>query len=93
MTLNGTKTRLCYSQSVNSEMPDNGKGVMIFEACICLLMNAVALTGNLLVCFAVYKNSRLRTTTNLYIVSLAGTDLLSATLVMPFTAGVLITRK
>ena len=93
MNLTDTKTNLCYSQSVNSEMPDNGIGVMIFEACICLLMNAVALIGNLLVCLAVYKNHRLRTTTNLYIVSLAGTDLLSATLVMPFTAGVLITRK
>lgn len=93
MNLTDTKTNLCYSQSVNSEMPDNGIGVMIFEACICLLMNAVALIGNLLVCLAVYKNPRLRTTTNLYIISLAGTDLLSATLVMPFTAGVLITRK
>ena len=93
MTLNGTKTSLCYSESVNSEMPDNGIGVMIFEASICLLMNVVALTGNLFVCLAVYRNPRLRTTTNLYIISLAGTDLLSATLVMPFTAGVLITRK
>ena len=93
MTLNVTKTRLCYSESVNSEMPDNGIGVMIFEASICLLMNVVALIGNLLVCLAVYRNPRLRTTTNLYIISLAGTDLLSATLVMPFTAGVLITRK
>lgn len=93
MTLEDTKTSLCYSENVNSEMPDNGKVVMIFEATTCLLMNAVALIGNLLVCFAVYRNPRLRTTTNLYIISLAGTDLLSATLVMPFTAGVLVTRK
>lgn len=76
-----------------SEMPDHGKAVTILETGICLLMNTVSLTGNLLVCLAVYKNPRLRTTTNLYIIGLAVTDLLSATFVMPFTAGVLMTRK
>lgn len=74
-------------------MLDHGQVLTIIETAACLLMNAVSLTGNLLVCLAVYKNPRLRTTTNLYIISLAVTDLLSATFVMPFTAGVLITRK
>lgn len=75
-----------------TKMPDHGKTVTILETGICLLMNTVSLTGNLLVCLAVYKNPRLRTTTNLYIIGLAVTDLLSATFVMPFTAGVLMTR-
>lgn len=80
-------------QSAATEMPDHGEAVTIAETGVCLLMNIVSLTGNLLVCLAVYKNPRLRTTTNLYIISLAVSDLLSATFVMPFTAGVLITRK
>ena len=80
-------------ESTEAEMLDHGEAVAIAETGVCLLMNMVTLTGNLLVCLAVYKNSRLRTTTNLYIISLAVSDLLSATFVMPFTAGVLITRK
>lgn len=80
-------------ESAEAEMPDQGEAVAIAEMGVCLLMNVVSLTGNLLVCLAVYKNPRLRTTTNLYIISLAVSDLLSATFVKPFTAGVLITRK
>ena len=76
-----------------SEMADYGAAVTITETSVCLLMNSISLTGNLLVCLAVYRNPRLRTTTNLYIIGLAATDLLSATFVMPFTAGALITRK
>ena len=80
-------------ESAAAEMPDHGEAVAIAETVVCLLMNMVSLTGNLLVCLAVYKNPRLRTTTNLYIISLAVSDLLSATFVKPFTVGVLITRK
>ena len=75
------------------EMADLGPAVTIVETCVCLLLNIISLNGNFLVCLAVYKNSRLRTTTNIYIIGLALTDLLSATFVMPFTSGVLITRK
>lgn len=82
---------ICDSSS--SEMADHGQAAIIIETAVCLLMNAISLVGNLLVCLAVYKNPRLRTTTNLYIVGLAATDLLSATFVMPFTVGVLATRK
>lgn len=74
-------------------MPDHGQAAIIVELGICVLMNLASLLGNLLVCLVVYKNSRLRTTTNFYIISLAASDLLSATFVMPFTAGVLVIRK
>lgn len=84
---------LCVSKLQASEMSDHGQAAIIVESATCLLMNAVSLIGNLLVCVAVYKNPRLRTTTNLYIFGLAATDLLSASLVMPFTSGVLVTRK
>ena len=43
-----------------------------------------------MVCTAVYKNTRLRTTTNLYIIALAISDLMSGVFVMPFALGVLI---
>ena len=60
-----------------------------------IILNILSLTGNALVCILIFKNKRryLRTTTNLYIVALAVSDLLSAVLVMPFAAGVLIASK
>ena len=48
---------------------------------------------HILVCLSVFRNSSLRTTTNLYIIALAVTDLIAATLVMPPTTRVLITGK
>ena len=58
-----------------------------------IIFNVLTLTGNIMVCIAVYKNTRLRTTTNLYIIALAVSDLMSGVLVMPFTLGVLITGE
>ena len=45
------------------------------------------------VCIAVYRNTRLRTTTNLYIIALAVSDLLSAIFVIPFTVRALISGR
>ena len=58
-----------------------------------LILNVLSLMGNTLVCASVYKNTRLRTTTNLYIIALAVSDLLSAVFVMPIGTAVLITGK
>ena len=58
-----------------------------------IALNILSLLGNILVCLSVYRNSRLRTTTNLYIIALAVTDLIAATLVMPPATGVLITGR
>ena len=55
-----------------------------------IILNFLSLTGNIMVCIAVYKNTRLRTTTNLYIIALALSDLMSGVFVMPFATGVLI---
>ena len=60
------------------------------EVFFLVTLNVLSLTGNILVCIAVYKNTRLRTTTNLYIIALALSDLMSGVFVMPFAMGVLI---
>ena len=65
----------------------------IVEVSCLVILNVLSLTGNTLVCVLIYKNKRLRTTTNLYIGALAGADLLSAVFVMPLSVGVLITSK
>ena len=58
-----------------------------------IIFNVLTLTGNIMVCIAVYKNTRLRTTTNQYIIALAVSDLMSGVLLMPFSLGVLITGE
>ena len=65
----------------------------IVEVTSLIILNVLSLTGNTLVCISVYKNTRLRTTTNIYILALALSDLLSAVFVMPFGTGVLITSE
>ena len=53
---------------------------------IAVLWSVLSVVGNSLVCFAFYRNRRLRTITNLYVLSLALTDIMSSTLVYPFIA-------
>ena len=58
-----------------------------------LTVTMVCLIGNSLICIAVYRNAKLRSSTNLYIISLAISDIINAVIVMPFTVGVLITGE
>ena len=55
------------------------------ESVLGLIVNAWTFLGSFLVCVAVYRNVRLRTIANMYILSLAFIDLLMAVLVMPFS--------
>ena len=52
------------------------------------MLNIVSLLSNTLVFISVYRNTSLRTTTNIYIVALAISDLLSAIFVVPLAASV-----
>ncbi|XP_073250633.1 melatonin receptor type 1A-like [Porites lutea] len=63
------------------------------EVFFLVILNVLSLTGNIMVCIAVYKNTRLRRTTSLYIIALAVSDLMSGVFVMPFALGVLITGE
>ena len=63
------------------------------EAGLMIVVNILSLVGNVLVCILVYRNPGLRTTTNLYIIALAASDLLSTIFVMPLTTGVLISGR
>ena len=75
------------------DLKSRGLFLTIVEVSSLVILNVLSLTGNTLVCISVYKNARLRTTTNLYIIALAVSDLLSAVFVMPLGTGVLITGK
>ena len=74
---------------MESELSSRSMLVTVLEASFMIVLNVVSLLGNMLVCISVYRNSRLRTTTNVYIVALV----LSAIFVMPLAAGVLISGR
>lgn len=63
------------------------------EGSCLVVLNILSLIGNILVCLSVYRNPRLRTSTNLYIIALAISDLLSAVFVMPPAEIVLFSGK
>ena len=67
--------------------------LVVVEVSSLIVLNLLSLMENTLVCISVYRNTPLRTTTNLYITALAISDLLSAVFVMPLTIGVLVSGR
>ena len=76
-----------------ADLPSRSVALTIVEFGFMIALNIMSLAGNIVVCIAVYRNTRLRSTTNIYIIALAISDLLSAIFVMPFAAGVLISGR
>ena len=56
--------------------------LIIVESCIFIFLSFFSLLGNLFVCVAIYQRPSLRTVTNVFILFLAVTDLLTSLLVM-----------
>ncbi|XP_044181929.1 melatonin receptor type 1C-like [Acropora millepora] len=67
--------------------------ITLVEVASLIILNVLSLVGNTLILISAYTNKRLRTATNLYIIALALSDLISALIVMPLSAGVLISGK
>ena len=66
---------------------------VVIESTVLIAIDLVALFGNAVLCFIVYRNSRLRTSTTILVVALAFTDLLTAATVMPLTIDAVIHSK
>ncbi|XP_031556393.1 histamine H2 receptor-like [Actinia tenebrosa] len=75
------------------ELRDRTLLTIVLETGILLLIDGVSLIGNLVICCAMFKNPRLHTVTNLYILSLAITDIMMALIVMPASFGTLVTSR
>lgn len=63
------------------------------ETSLYVIINLMALLGNVLVCLVFYRNPRLRSVTYLYILALAICDVAMATFCMPLVWGVLVVRE
>ncbi len=71
--------------------PDRNTAAIVSETAIFCLVMFLSLVGNLLVCYAVYKNPRLRCPSNYYIISLAFSDIFQALYTMPLSIVMLAT--
>ena len=78
---------------LSEELQQRSLGLVVFESALMMCINILAFTGNMLVCWAVYRNQRLRTIPNIYVVTLAISDALMAVLCMPMSVVLLVTGQ
>lgn len=78
---------------MTDNLESRSTALKVVEAGSMVILNVLSLLGNIMVCLSVYRNTRLRTTTNLYIIALAVSDLMAAIFVMPLATGALIASK
>ena len=79
--------------NTEAPLPHRSTAQVAGESLIFLTIDLLAFFGNLLVCVAMYRNPRLRTTTNIYITALALSDILNSLIVQPLTLGTLMTGR
>ena len=75
------------------ELQERAYGLVVLESGLMIVITILAVTGNSMVCWAVYRNQRLRTVTNIYVVTLAISDALLAVLSGPLTIVFLVTGE
>ena len=78
---------------LQAELRNRTTIVTIVESTSYILIAAIALFGNCIVLWAVYRNSRLRSIPNYFIISLAVSDVLIAVLSTPLSSAVLVTGE
>ena len=79
--------------NVGSPLPHRSTPQIVGESIVFFTIALIAFFGNFLVCVALYKNPRLRTTTSQYIMALALSDILNSVLVQTMTVGTLISGQ
>lgn len=67
-------------------------GIIIVEVALCVLIDVLALFGNVLVSLAVIRSPKLRTSTSMFILALAIADILMALICIPITCGILVSE-
>ncbi|XP_078374260.1 LOW QUALITY PROTEIN: melatonin receptor type 1B-like [Oculina patagonica] len=76
-------------ESLSFELASRSHTLVWIETVLFAVINVVALLGNLLICYAVYRNQRLRTLPNMFVVALGVSDILMSTCCMPFSVATL----
>ncbi|XP_078382271.1 melatonin receptor type 1A-like [Oculina patagonica] len=77
-------------KALSRELATRSDELVWIETVLFAIINVAAFVGNLSVCYAVYRNQRLRTLSNMFVVALAVSDILMSTWCMPFSVTTLI---
>jgi len=72
-------------KSLSEELAFRTVALVWTETVLFAVINIVAFFGNLLTCYAVYRNQRLRTLSNMFVIALGVSDILISTFCMPFS--------
>ena len=71
--------------TLSLELATRTEALVCTETVLFAVTNVVAILGNLLTFYAVYRNHRLRTIPNKFLIALALSDILMSTICIPFT--------
>ena len=77
------------TELLSLELATRTESLVWIETALFAVVNVAALFGNLLTFYAVYRNLRLRTLPNMFVIALAVSDILMSTCCMPFTVATL----
>ena len=77
-------------ETLSLELATRKDKLVWLETVLFAIINVAAFVGNLFVCYAVYRNQRLRTLSSMFVVALAVSDILMSTCCMPFSVATLI---
>ena len=77
------------TESLSLELAARPEALVWTETVVLAVINVVALFGNVLTCYAVYRNQSLRTLPNMFVVALGVSDILMSTCCMPFSVATL----
>ena len=77
----------------SSELLKRAQHLVWFEAIFLAIINMMAIFGNISVCYAVYRNQRLRSVSNMFVVALAVSDLLISVSCMPLSVATLVQSR
>ena len=80
-------------QMHSSELLKRAQYLVWIEAIFLAIVNILAISGNISVCYAVYRNQRLRSLINMFIVALAVSDLLISVCCMPLSVAILVQSR
>ena len=75
--------------ALSLELATRNEALIWIETIVFAVINVAASFGNLLTFYAVYRNHRLRTLPNMFVIALAVSDILMSTCCMPFTVATL----
>ena len=77
----------------SSELLKRAQHLVWIEAIFLAIVNTMAISGNISVCYAVYRNQRLRSVSNMFVVALAVSDLLISVCCMPLSVATLVQSR